>query len=467
MPRCNYISSATLLFICAITLRVLLFWSNPPGNVFDNHYEPIFMIMNSGKIPAKDACWQCYHPPVFYWISAKVGNLAAAMGLQFMHVLKVLQFMPCLYGILTVGIIYLILRKLPLSDFSRLIAFGTICFLPRHIYMSAINSNDTISYLFVALSVYLLMIAIERKLSPFILSAASAVITITLFTKYTAYVVLPIVLIVFAVLFYQRLIAPRKKILASFVLVTFLPIVFLSGYWMSNMKQYGSPLPWNVQERDPGLDQPHDDPRLDFFSFKPWESINTPIIVPGRMHSFWTLIHSGMWFDNEPKFLTFMDSNPDWWKRYYGWINGRGSYPGDASPMSNLTRATGSGLIMLGLVPLLFIMYGFYVFCQNNWKSRSAWEETDTATMNIFPTLLISNAVIMIALALRLQVYSAMKAAYFLNSMPAFAVFLSLGLMPFEKNTKVKWAVVMVFSALFALVSLHILHVFFSSTDTA
>jgi hypothetical protein len=193
----NYKLLAVLFFLFAIVLRVLLCWSNPVSNSFDNHFEPIFLIMKFGTIPAKNACWQCYHPPVFYWI---------------------------FYGILTVGIIYLILSKLPLSDFSRLIAFGTVCFLPRHIYMSAMNSNDTISYLFVALSIYLLLIAIERKLSLLILLLASIVISITLFTKYSSYVVLPIILTSFVLLFYNGLIVPRKKVAASLILILLVPV---------------------------------------------------------------------------------------------------------------------------------------------------------------------------------------------------------------------------------------------------
>ena len=38
------------------------------------------MIMDSGTIPAKDACCQCYQPPVFYWMSAMVGNMAMTHG---------------------------------------------------------------------------------------------------------------------------------------------------------------------------------------------------------------------------------------------------------------------------------------------------------------------------------------------------------------------------------------------------
>ena len=459
MLKLNYTSLAALSFLCAIILRLLLCWANPPVNAFDNHFEPIFMIMNSGAIPAKDACWQCYHPPVFYWMSAMVGNSAAALGAQTAKLEQLLKFMPCLYGILTVGIIYLILRKLPLSDFSKIIAFSTVCFLPRHIYMSAIHSNDTISYLFVALSVYLLLIAIERKLPPFILPVVSAVISITLFTKYTSYVVLPISVIVLAFLFHKRLMASRKKVLACCIFLLLIPLAVLSISLISNMKTYGSPLPWNVERLDPSRTQPHDSSRLDFMSFKPWENIYSPIIVPGKIHSFWTLVYCGMWFDNEPKFLYFLDSNRSWWNHYYGWIRGEENFPGDNPAMSNLTKSMGSGLIAFGLFPLLLIIGGFYNFFSGRWKCRTQAEEVDAVKMSIFPVLLFSNAAGIIALALRLPVFSAAKASYFLNSLPAFAVFLCLGLMPCEKNKNLKSGIVVIFGVLFALASLHILQI--------
>jgi len=182
------------LFCAGAVLRLLLCWVNPPQNAFDNHYEPIFLIMQTGAIPAKDACFQCYHPPVFYWISAIIGKMALSGGMTPPHMAKLLQFVCCFYGIATLGICYLILKKFPLSAFASAIAFGVICFLPRHIYMSAMNSNDTISYLCVAISIYLIIVALERRLPPLRLALLSIVLTVTVFTKYTAFAVLPAVL---------------------------------------------------------------------------------------------------------------------------------------------------------------------------------------------------------------------------------------------------------------------------------
>lgn len=456
--RSSYKLLVVLFFVCGTVLRILLYWANPPDNYFDNHFMPIIMIMDSGTLPAKDACFQCYHPPFFYWTSAMIGKAAEAMKIKMSQLLKLLQFLSCFYGICTLGIIFLILQKLPLSGFSRLLAFCAVCFLPRDIYMSAINSNDSISSLFVALSVYVLFLTIERSLHPFILLLLSIVISTAIFTKYTAYVVLPIVCIVFVSLFYRRLIASRKQVALSLILVLLLPITMLSAYFISNKKNYGSPLPGNIQKLNPLLTYPHDTPRLDFISFKPWESIRTAILVPGKMHSFWTLVYNGMWFDNEPKFLHFLDSNKCWWNHYYGWLKGKEKYPGDNLSLSPLTKITGVGLVTLGLFPFILILSGFYHFARS-WKGWQKGKGLDMAKMGIFPTLLLSNTAGIIALAIQWPVYSSMKASYFLISLPAFAAFLGLGLMLCEKNKKLKYTVVIIFCLLFGLVGVHILQI--------
>ncbi len=126
-----------IFFICAILLRISLCWYNPPKNSFDNHFTPIKIILETGNIPAKDDCWQCYQPPVYYYVSAIFSKAFIGIGINIINLPKILQFINCLYAILSIILIYLILNKLKLPDFSKILSFGIICFLPRHIYMSA------------------------------------------------------------------------------------------------------------------------------------------------------------------------------------------------------------------------------------------------------------------------------------------------------------------------------------------
>src|SRR5437764_14482096 len=159
-----------------------------------------------------------------------IGKMALAGGMTPPHMIKLLQFVCCFYGIATLGVCYVILRKFPLSAFSSAIAFGAICFLPRHIYMSAMNSNDTISYLCVAISIYLSIVALERKLAPLRLALLSIVLTVTLFTKYTAFAVLPSVLAGSLWPYHVRLVVSRKQLWLSIFAALALPLSVLVGY---------------------------------------------------------------------------------------------------------------------------------------------------------------------------------------------------------------------------------------------
>lgn len=457
-----------LLFIVffglAVVLRVLLCWANPAGNAYDDYYTPVFMIMESGTTPAKDACFQCYHPPVFYWISAVLGELTLEAGASVPQMVKLLQFVCCFYGILTVGICYLILNKFHLSNFSRLLAFGTICFLPRHIYMSAMHSNDTISYLFMALSLYLAIIAWERRFSPWSLGALSVVLTIALFTKYTAFAVVPAILTPFIPAFLQRLAIPQNKLLISALSIMVLPMLLLGAYMLSNLKHYQSPLPWNVTLFDPSVNRPHDAGGISFFTFKPWEDIKTPMLVPGKMHSFWTLIYNGMWFENGPYFLDFMDSNVDWWNHYRGWYRGEEAFPGENPSLSDLTILEVAGLITLGLYPLFLILIGVYD-CVKYFLLGRGWVQnapSERICLGMFPILALFNAAGIIALTLRLPSYCTMKSAYFLGAAPAYMIFLGLGIMRCEKNKMIKRATLAIFGMLFALAIVQILHIVFA-----
>ena len=320
---------ALSLFILAICLRVSLCLLNPPDNAFDDHFQPISLILQHGTIPAKNACWECVQPPIFYLVSAGIGRISFDLGANRQQVKKILQFICCFYGILTIGIIYLILNRFSLSNFSKLIAFGLVCFLPRHIYMSAMHSNDTMAYLFVALVIYLLIIAIERNFSLRSLIPLSLVMTITLFIKYNTLVVIPMVLTTFALAFVNMPKADRNKKIVLCCLALAIPLSFLTTYMFSNVKHYGKALPvyfeiiHNVIES-----QPRGEVSVSFVNFKPWESIKMPILTPGQLSSFWTIVYSGMWFDTEPKFLCFMDSNIVWWRQYFAWANGLRRIPG-------------------------------------------------------------------------------------------------------------------------------------------
>ena len=447
--------------ILAVGLRLLLFWVNPSQNFFDNHFEPIYWIIEHGTIPPKDAFWQSYQLPVFYVVSAFIGKLAISIGIPIVIIPKMLQFLSCFYGMLTLGVIYLILKKTPLSDLSKLIAFGVACFLPVHIYTSAIHSNDTMSNLFVAICVYLMLATSERKFSYPYVVLLSLVTSITLFTKYTSFVVIPMLLAIFAPVLFRRMIIPRRKLGTIVLLLIVLPLSFLGAYFCANIKNYHDPLPLWHEWHDTVQIQPRAENGLNFFNFKPWKSITTPIIAPWNIDSFWTLIYSRMWFDMEPKFLYLIDQNWAFWYPYFGWMRGENAFPHNIQ-LTPFTHLTGSTLIALGLIPLLLVVMGLYCSVSRKFFIRTESNCGEFTGMQIFPVLLIFNAAGIIALVLKAPVFSSIKATYFLNSLPAFAVFLGLGGMLCEKYRMIKWILIFFLSFLFVFVTVHIIHIAWS-----
>lgn len=289
-----------------IGLRLLLFWANPAPNADDDHFEPVFKIMTYGSIPSRDACWQCYHPPLFYVTSAVIGRLSFSLGADYFQVIKILQLVSCLYGIATIWVIYLILKRLPLSDFARLLAFGAVCFLPRHIYASAMYSNDTMASLAVSVSIYLTIVAIDKRFSPFSLAALSVVAGVTLLTKYTALIILPAIAFAFGTAFFWGILASRKKIAVSFLLTMVFPFFILCWQITSDIKKYGRPFPSNMGFLNRGTTHIPGKGNISFIDFKPWEIIKTPILTPESARSFWTGVYGSFWFDVVPKFYLLL-----------------------------------------------------------------------------------------------------------------------------------------------------------------
>ncbi len=446
--------------VVGISLRLLLFWINPPLNQFDNHYEPIRWIAEKGSIPPKDALWQSYQPPVFYVISAVICKLFLAVGGPPLLLGKVLQFIPCLYGILTIGMVYLILRKLPLSEFAFIVSFASICFLPRHIYMGALHSNDALAVLGVTTSTYLLLTMYQHQCRYPHLILTSIVLTATIFTKYTAFVVLPMAVIAVLPVLTKRVDMPAKKIVIVIMLLLGVPLVFLTFYCTDNYCTYGHPLPWNDTMLAAHKSQPRSAEGISYVSFKPWQTISTPILAPSNIGSFWTLIHSRMWFDLEPKFIYFTDKNSSWWDSYYLWLSGKRDFP-TSPPLSRWTRATGATLITLGLIPLFIMLAGFY---ESIARKRGKWISTSTEShaASLFLILLLFNALGVVALTMKSPVYSSMKATYFMNSLPAFAVFFGYGLETFGTRKRWKWAIGVLLGLCWAVVTFHVIHIAWS-----
>lgn len=449
------------LLLGGAALRLALYIANPAANAFDNHFEPVLLIISDGIIPAKDACWSCYHPPLLYWSSAMLGKLFVQFNMSAPTFFKVLQGLSCLFGIATLVFVWAILKRLPLNDFARAAGLGIICFLPRHIYMSAMYSNDAIAYMLVTICLYLLLVALDRGFSWRVLVLLSISMGLALLTKVTALVVLPTVGFVFFMAFVWGRVAPRRDTLIKGVAVMIFPLALLATEIGSNMKTYGEPFPINmtlsgsnVVKRRPGAGG------VDFFDFRPLSAIKDPVIRPSNIDSFWTMLYGRMWFDMEPlliyprteelyqkwhrSFAMYLESHIDDW-------TGQEDFPQGGL---NVGRA----LIALGLLPLIIFLAGLCYAVWGRWSIRAGpGDRLDAIKLMAFPVLLLVNIAGVVKATLAHPYYATMKAAYLLNSVAAFAVIFALGAMWLGKGRTGRTVITVILAAVFALVTVHII----------
>lgn len=449
-----------LFFLLGAALRTALYWMNPPSHAFDDHFKPILYILKNGKLPQPLMCWECHQLPVFYVGSAAVAWVASALGASQPTLFKILQALPLLYALLTLWVLERILSRLALPSRAKLFAYGCLCFLPAHIYISAMHSNDPASFLSVAVAVLALFRAIESGFANRWLVVLSVTLSLAIFTKALNLVVVPMA----ASALLLACASPCRLSVGRFVAKTFLvfalpaALLVVLGAWYNSL--YGTPfIHAHAAELVP-LDQLPGRDGMDFWTFKPWTYLEAPLIGPKNVGSFWTLVYGHFWFDVQPMFLWFTDHNDAAWEAYYQYLLRRSPYSGYPA-LSLWTRGIATGLLLLGLVPLAIGILGAcrFLFGRSDPCLRLASE----ARWQIAPVLVLfaCSLIGMIGVAIGQPFFCNTKATILLSGMPAFAVCLALGLGSL-RGAAVERSVSVLLGILFALVTAHVVHIFVS-----
>ena len=458
-PQDHILSRVLWTFaILGVGLRLALFWVNPPRNSFDDHFGPIFWIMKYGSLPRKDALWQSYQPPVFYVVSAVIGSVERVLGAPPIALLKSLQFVSCAAGILTLGITYRILEKLPLSRFARVIAFGAACFLPVHIYQCAMHSNDTISNLGVAVCCWLMLVARERSFPHRLSVLLGLALAITLFTKYTAFVVLPMMFALLIPIRPSGSDVPARRLAAAWGLTIAVPVLVLGGVLLRQLEDL-----W------PGAAVEHRAVGSEPF---PAETSRRPQLhqlqaVGGHRHADPRAVESRFVLDLDPrtdvvrhgaKVSLLSRSRRGLVGPLLRVVEGRAGVPGRNS-LDPLHTLHGIRADHARADPAHHADRGARALALPRGRTRSGGDGLYPRGLQILPVLLAANAAGVVYLTMRSPVYSSIKPTYLLNCLPAWAALIGLGVESLERRRVVQAIVIGGFGALFVLVTIHVLQI--------
>jgi len=390
----RYNKPIIILFTLGCLLRLMLFIANDYRIAYDDHTEHIHYIVKYRSIPPAESSWEAFQPPFYYILSALVFYLTEPLtGYGWKYV----QMLSFLSGILTLYIYYHIIKKIFFRQpIIQLFSLGFLAFLPRHIYMSAMLTNDSLLYLVIALTIFVLIKCIETGCKMRYLITLAVMGGLCALTKISGLLILPVIIISLAFTL-PRLhnYSPLKTtgLICSIILIS---VVIGSYKYVDNSQRYGNPFVSNHRFFSQGEDLPPGSlDKVSFFSFKIKQLIQVPIINKRHLDSFFTELYGRLWFDYEPRFVN--PHNPSTWRE-------------------------GHIIVILALLPTFTLLYGFDVALKN---MRHNYYYLISALL--FICALLSP----LLLTFVRPCFSAMKAAYLLIGLPSLSILFGLGLQKF------------------------------------
>lgn len=293
------------LIILGSILRIVMFWISPPNNAYDDHLEVISIYAQDYNRPAPFKCWECYQPPLYYFIGAIVYDAAYFLGFNNNICWKIVQGINPLLSIITLFLAYKILILFNIRKQLVALVISFLVVLPRDIFTAVMISNDYLLVFFSVLSFYLFLKTIESiRKSEFITRWFGALIIICLlggFVKQHGLLlnIFPgIILIILLKKGYRK------------ILYIYIPIIILSAlislseeYWKFN--KTGEFLVSNQHYFDYAKDQyPGSIYKVEFFSFRIFKLYKEPFISENTSSSLVTELFARTFFDYEWRFIT-------------------------------------------------------------------------------------------------------------------------------------------------------------------
>lgn len=231
------------LLLIAVAAHLALGWyaPDPKGYAYDLYVRAVYVVYGELRLPHRDECWVCYHPPLYPVMGALVFKLVAMFGGELAaqeYALSAVSVVASLVLSVFGFQLYRRFRKHPGLD---LVLWGLMLFIPvKFISSFAIESDVFAAALIVAAS-YFFAVYLEKG-APRSLVAAALIGGLATLTKYTG----AVVACYFGLVLLWQLVRSRERRALVHGLV-YAGLVSVLGGWLyvSNLVQYGTPFAGN------------------------------------------------------------------------------------------------------------------------------------------------------------------------------------------------------------------------------
>lgn len=425
-----------LIFIIGflgILLRFLLWWVVPADVWYDDHFEPAMLLLRDGKLPAPNLCFECFQPPFFYGLSALIAKALSVFTDNDQIIRKSLQGLTWLFGAGTIPLVWQVLKQFDFQQWVKLSLFAVFCFLPRHIFMSVTHSNDSALYFFVTATVWATLVWRKQTQANWWPLLVATLGGMAILTKSTAVVLFPF----FAVFIFTQL--SKKSMgwkIRQLVVVAGIPFICFVGHLWWKSQYIGNPFQMNLEifqldiPQRPGVRNP--------VSFEIWEYWEMPMVRQENTESLFSTLFMQFWFESEPKISWKWFKDETFCFNYQVYINYRNAAERpDWSKIPHHYLIYGRTGLVVGLIITVVFIYGLLRFLYKTIKEKNF----KTLGWSLLALMLLNVAGI-ITLTGKFPMYSFMKGAFLLTSLPALLYFLGNGFKCLSQAKVSKWILV-------------------------
>lgn len=292
---------ALALAACAIAVRLWNVRYYPPDWGFDSaaNWRYIYRMAQDWALPNPSAGWSTADPPLFFVTAA------ALMDASDFSILLV----PLFNTAIGLGLVILAVRLVRELDPERprraLLAGGLLLFLPAHIYMSAMVSEEMLVAFFTSLCVFLLVRRVDAPGEPGDLQGAAAVgmaAGLALLSKLTGALAISTAVAAYAL---EGLRLRNWRRACARILVASLLAMLLGGwYFARNRVVHGYFQPFGLPAHQVMFEMPPGERALLDYVRIPLATWTDPqLLNPDLQHSVWGSTFATAWFDGHRFFL--------------------------------------------------------------------------------------------------------------------------------------------------------------------
>jgi 4-amino-4-deoxy-L-arabinose transferase-like glycosyltransferase len=396
-----------LIIVSGVVLRGLLvyFSPRPDGYVYDFYYEGVEHLDQTGRLPTAEDCWQCYHPPLFYaaglvfyragwWLSQT--REGALQGLTSLSLVS-----GCATALFSIGLLRLLRQR-----GAYLLLGGAVAIVFPCLFISSWSAEaDSVQTALMSAFLYYLTKYDTGWAARSVLPAVTLGVLcgLAMATKHNGLIALASA----GVLFSLRLLAGPRRLLTirDGLIVLLIALSFGSWKYLDNMRRYGKPLYANLAPGEGSFGTLRHWDSYEYATLRLADAIRLypPHAPEGRLtdqavyYSVPTTLHAMAWTD-----MSFFS------------VPSRHGDPSRPYPSKAIPRWLIGGILLLALAPNLLALVGFVSTLER--RALRACAIVTCLTAVIYTLWFAAQSV------------WALKTKYILYLLPAYVVYVVIGL---------------------------------------